>query len=175
VRSQWPDHAEIPAIKRQDDVGAVFSGQRDIDRIGEVQLEVRVLLLNLAGSLQARQICRRDHEAVAPGLFHDEIDDRGPCPCSEADFCEMIDFGQHQCGQHNGARMAQYLLAAQMFRRVAVRGSDDARGVSDDDHSVAAPLGTAAVTSLLSAGSPDPAKAGQSRGSSHSRLLIAAR
>jgi hypothetical protein len=75
VRSKRPDRAEVTAIEGEHGIGAVLSGQRDVHRVGQVQVESRILALDLARCLKQADRYVRDEEPLALRLKKNEIDE----------------------------------------------------------------------------------------------------
>jgi hypothetical protein len=83
MRRERPHRVEVAPVEREHRVGPVADCQRHIDRVGQVQVQVCVLVLDQACGLQDLQACGWDLEAQLPGLGEDEVNDRGPGTGSE--------------------------------------------------------------------------------------------
>ena len=84
MRGEGAHRAEVAPLQREHRVGPVPGGQRHVDRVGQVQVEACVLLLDQACGVQDLQACGGDLEAQLPGLGEDEVDDRSPGPGPES-------------------------------------------------------------------------------------------
>jgi hypothetical protein len=125
VWGERPHRAEVAPVEREHRISPVLGRQRHIDRVGQVQVEACVLLLDQAGRVQDLQTCFGDLKAQLPGLGEDEVDNGGSGPGSETGLGQVINLSEHQRRDDHGACFPQDSLASCGLARVAVRCSND--------------------------------------------------
>lgn len=98
MRSQWADGAEITSVQGQDCVRAVVGRQRDIDRVGQVKVQIRVLPLYVTGEFERVGTDLGHMEAHEQGLGDDVPEDRIPGPGAKPDLCQVVNLSQDERG-----------------------------------------------------------------------------
>jgi len=134
VWCQRSDRAEVAPVQGQYRVRTIVSRQRDIDRVGQVKIQVRVLPLHLASKLQRIGADLGHLETHAQGLGDDVVEDRVPSLGAESDLGQVVHLSKHERGYDHGTGTAQQVSASTRLRRAAIRGRNYAGRVRDDDH-----------------------------------------
>lgn len=96
MRSKWPYRSESTTILGEYRIAAIFRRERDVHRIGQVQVKSCVPALDLARGLEQADCDVRDDEPLALRLEEDVVDEGragvGAEPCEG----KMIYLSQHE-------------------------------------------------------------------------------
>lgn len=93
---QRPDRPEISAIERENRIGLIFSGNDDVDRIGQVEIKIEVLPSDVLSEAEHPRGDVRNLRTLSLQPSSKIVDGVHCLRPTELPRCEVIELGQKQ-------------------------------------------------------------------------------
>ncbi|MBF6179204.1 hypothetical protein [Nocardia otitidiscaviarum] len=124
VSAQWPDHAKIPAVQSQNEIGVEVVGQHHAGRIDDIEVEVVVRGADLQGRMQLCGTDFPEHDARGRDSIGQLAQYRISASRPEVPATTIMRAGS----SHHGCRPCRSDHPCRMYprRRPAVPSIDDA-------------------------------------------------